>query len=87
MHSMDLIRAFTEHPTSVGESYGEHLLRAVCFGVRMLFTGLACLVHGFLPFLFVHTGSRTITELNHRMVVARQLRPLPPITSDERLPL
>ena len=83
---MDLIRAFTEHPASVGESYTEHLVRAVCFGTRMVLAGIACLVHGILPFLFVRTGSRAIAELNERMIATRGL-PLPPIASDKRLPL
>jgi hypothetical protein len=82
---MDLLRAFTEHPASVGESYGRHLLRAVYFGSRMLFAGFACLVHGLLPFLFVRTGSRAITELNYRMIVARQVQPRPPLSGDKAL--
>jgi uncharacterized protein DUF6356 len=84
---MNLIRAFTGHPASVGESYGEHLLRAVGFGGRMVFAGIACLVHGVLPFLFVRTGSDTISELNDRMVANRRRDPLSPIASDKRLPL
>jgi hypothetical protein len=84
---MSLIRAFTEHPRSVGESYGEHLAQALCFGTRMIFAGLACLVHGVLPFLFVRTGSQAISELNDRMLVNRRRVPLSPIASDERLPL
>ena len=82
---MNLIRAFTEHPASVGESYSEHLFRAVYFGTRMVFAGAACLVHGVLPFLFVRTGSRAIAELNDRMVVNRRVG-LPVVTADERLP-
>ena len=82
---MNLIRPFTEHPASVGETYGEHLIRAVYFGTRMVFAGIACLVHGVLPFLFVRTGSRAITELSDRMVVNRRVgRPV--VTADERLP-
>jgi len=81
------MRAFTEHPTSVGESYGEHLGRALCFGSRMIFAGIACMVHGVLPFLFVRTGSRAISELNERLVVNRRRVPLPSIASDKRLPL
>jgi len=84
---MNLMRAFTEHPTSVGESYGEHLGRALCFGSRMIFAGIACMVHGVLPFLFVRTGSRAISELNERLVVNRRRVPLPSIASDKRLPL
>jgi Family of unknown function (DUF6356) len=85
---MNLIRAFTEHPASVGESYTEHLGRAVCFGTRMIFAGIACLVHGMLPFLFVRTGSRAISELNDRMIVHRRgTAPLPQIPTDKRLSL
>lgn len=83
---MNLIRAFTEHPASVGESYGEHLGRATGFGLRMVFAGIACLVHGVLPFLFQRTGSRAIAELNDRMVVNRR-RARPPIASDKRITL
>jgi len=86
MINMSLIRSFTEHPASVGESYGEHLGRATCFGLRMMFAGFACLVHGVLPFLFERTGSRAIAELNERMVVNRR-RVRTPIASDERITL
>jgi hypothetical protein len=83
---MSLIRAFSEHPASVGESYTEHLVHAGSFGVRMMFAGFACLVHGVLPFLFVRTGSRAISELNDRMIAKRPPRVLPS-ASDKRLTL
>jgi len=84
---MNLFRAFTEHPASVGESYLQHLGMAACFGTRMVAAGLACLVHGVLPFLFVRTGSHAVAELNDRMVINRRRVPLTPIASDERAPL
>lgn len=65
---------FTEHPASVGESYTEHLAQASGFGFRMILGGLACLVHGILPFLFVKTGSNAIRELHTRMVTHRDRR-------------
>jgi hypothetical protein len=71
MVRMDLSRLFTEHPASVGETYSEHLVRASCFGWRMVFAGFACMLHGILPFLFVRTGSRTIAELNEQMIAGR----------------
>ncbi|HEV2229820.1 MAG TPA: DUF6356 family protein [Steroidobacteraceae bacterium] len=83
---MNPIRAFTEHPASVGESYTEHMARAACFGVRMIGAGFACLVHALLPFLFARTGSAAIAELNDRMVVNRRVPP-PPFATDPRLPL
>lgn len=69
-------RLFSEHPQSVGESYSEHMGVAFGFGVRMVLAGLACLVHGVLPFLFVKTGSRTITVLHDRMVAHRVRKPV-----------
>jgi len=68
---MDLQRLFTEHPESVGETYGEHLLRAWLFGGRMVLAGVACMVHALLPFLFVRTGSQAIEELNARMLATK----------------
>lgn len=69
---MDLPRYLTEHPESVGETYGEHLRHATGFGVRMVWAGIACMIHAVLPFLFVKTGSRAICELHERMVTNRR---------------
>jgi hypothetical protein len=63
---------FTDHPHEIGESYGEHLVVAGGFGVRLIGAGLACLVHAALPFLFVRTGSRAIGDLHQRMVTGRR---------------
>lgn len=71
---MSPLRLFTDHPASVGETYGEHLLAAAGFALRMVLSGLACLVHALLPFLFQRTASKCVAELHQRMV-ARQRRP------------
>jgi hypothetical protein len=55
---------FTKHPTEVGEGYGEHLVQASGFGFKLIGAGLACIVHGIFPFLFVNTGSNTIRKLH-----------------------
>ena len=68
-----MLQLFTDHPRSVGETYGEHFLFASSFGARMVAGGLACFVHGFLPFLFVRTGSRTVLALHARMSGTRAL--------------
>lgn len=70
---MDPLRAFTEHPASVGESYFGHLLQATGFGLRMILAGLACVLHGLFPFLCVTTGSDAMTAL-HREMAARRAR-------------
>lgn len=85
MPRMSLTRAFTEHPASVGESYSQHCVCAFGFGARMVGAGIACMIHALLPFLFVRTGSRAITELNERMIAKRPPAPHS-LTSTPRLP-
>ncbi len=72
------LNLFTDHPASVGETYGEHLQVAGGFGLRMILGGIACLLHGLLPFLFTRTGSSTIALLHERMVISRRRRSDPP---------
>jgi uncharacterized protein DUF6356 len=61
---MNPIRGFIDHPASVGESYSTHLVCAAGFGLRMMFGGVACLIHAVFPFLFERTGSDTVCALN-----------------------
>lgn len=76
---MSLKTLFTEHPASVDETYGEHLVMASGFGIRMILGGFACLLHGIFPFLFVKTGSAQISTLHERMVQNRRTRQMPAI--------
>ena len=48
---------FTEHPHSLGESYFTHLLCALSYGIRMIFTGFAVIIHAVFPFVFKASGS------------------------------
>jgi hypothetical protein len=66
---------FTDHPASVGETYVQHMGSASFFGSRMILAGLACMLHGLLPFLFTTTGRQTIEMLHDRMVVNRHRQP------------
>ena len=72
-----LANPFRDHPASVGETYFEHLLHATGFGVRMVLGGIACMLHGLLPFLFVKTGSRQIQTLHGSMITNRSKLPQP----------
>ncbi|TFG85146.1 MAG: hypothetical protein E4H19_09130 [Chromatiales bacterium] len=71
-----LLSLFTEHPASVGETYGQHLVSATGFSLRMIGAGFACLIHALLPFLFVRVGSNAIGKLHDRMILNRARRPL-----------
>ena len=69
-----LTALFIDHPSSVGETYLSHLLSASSFACKMLFDSIACLLHGLLPFMFVKTGSKVISELHTSMVTHRDKR-------------
>lgn len=76
---------FTVHPSSVGETYPQHGSFALRFGARMAIGGIAAMIHGVLPFLFVTTASRALEDLNQRLALARarqssraQLTPMTP---------
>ncbi|NML46981.1 hypothetical protein HHL11_24770 [Ramlibacter sp. G-1-2-2] len=66
------MKAFTEHPRSVGESYWEHMGASLSFAGAMLAGAGAAFVHSVFPFLLTSTGSRIITRLHDRMVANRR---------------
>lgn len=66
-----MLKAFTKHPETVGESYFEHLGSAWGFAMTMAVGAVACLLHGLFPFAFQASGSRRIRELHERMVTHR----------------
>ncbi len=69
-----MIRSFTDHPASVGETYLEHAGVASAVGWRLIKAGMACLVHALLPCFFSTTASDTIADLHARMQARRRLR-------------
>lgn len=70
------MKAFTEHPESVGETYFEHMRNSFGFGTKMLLAGIGCFLHGIFPFLCTTTGSSAIKTLHHNMVTHRDRRDL-----------
>ena len=63
--------AFTQHPATVGENWGQHASTSFGFALRLQLAALAALAHAVLPFLFVKTASGIITTLHTRMVTHR----------------
>ena len=66
-----LSHAFTEHPATVGETWGEHAMTSWGFAWRLQVAAVAALVHALLPFLYVKTASGMITSLHSKMVTHR----------------
>ena len=61
------MRVFTEHPATVGESYFQHMFRALGFGFRMVGAGMGCILHAIFPFICEKTGSKMIDCLHNEM--------------------
>jgi hypothetical protein len=59
---------FTVHPSSIGESYFQHMKFAGGFGFNMLLGGLACILHAVFPFLFETTGSDVLAKMTRHFV-------------------
>ena len=65
------MKAFTQHPESVGESYFEHMGVALSFAGAMAAGALASLVHAVFPFLCTRTGSDIVLRLHQRVMKRR----------------
>ncbi|MBL8379930.1 MAG: hypothetical protein JNM79_18820 [Burkholderiales bacterium] len=70
--------AFTRHPQSVGETWGQHAQAASGFAWRLQWAALAAAVHAIFPFLCEKTASNQIRLLHERMVTHRDRRTAPP---------
>lgn len=54
---------FTEHPRSVNETYWQHMRFSLKSALRLLFAGLAAIVHAFFPFLCTYTASKLVAKM------------------------
>ena len=65
---MELKTLFTEHPASVGETYGEHLVMASGFGIRMILGGMACRARLYARLYAINPSP--VIELNRAVAIA-----------------
>jgi hypothetical protein len=54
---------FTDHPATVGESYGEHMMFAWRFSFRLFKAASKAFLHGLLPFAFETSASDEVKTL------------------------
>ncbi|AWN43602.1 DUF6356 family protein [Methylobacterium durans] len=64
---MGLRHLFTEHPSSLGESYTQHMRASLSYAVPLLGAALAAFIHAGFPFLFRTTASASVKRLHDRM--------------------
>ena len=62
-----ILQSFTQHPATVGETYGQHFMVAAKFSATLFCAAMAALVHAVLPAFFESTASRKIEELHTLM--------------------
>ena len=62
---------FTRHLHDADERYFEHLAFTVKVGGVLIVIACVVVIHGLLPFLFTHTGSRMLDRLNADMAARR----------------
>jgi len=62
---------FTDHPSSVDETYTEHMGSAWHFSCQLFIGAVLCSVHAILPFLLQDAASRRVKRLHEEMVTHR----------------
>jgi hypothetical protein len=65
--AVNLRRHFTEHPASVGETWGEHCRVALGFSRDLALASGVAAIHALVPSLCRTTASRRICALHERM--------------------
>ena len=66
-----MVPSFTKHPSSVGETYLQHMKKATLFSCKLLSLSVCCFIHGVLPFMFETTASDEIECLNKKLQARR----------------
>lgn len=64
---MNWAKCFTEHPATVGETYGEHMQVSLSYAVPLTKAAAAAYLHALMPFLFTTTASGIVKGLYDRM--------------------
>ncbi|NKB47326.1 MAG: capsule biosynthesis protein [Legionellales bacterium] len=58
-----MVKLFTKHPQSIGETYSQHAVYALKTAGILLWSGCALIIHALLPWLFKETASNNIDTL------------------------
>lgn len=64
---MEIRQHFTEHPASVGETYGEHFRVAAGFAGSLAIAAASAAVHAIVPSWCTKTASSRIVSLHEQM--------------------
>ena len=59
-------KIFLAHPSSVSETYRQHLLFAAGISLKLFAAGAAALIHALIPCLFEKTASKIVGDIYAR---------------------
>ena len=62
-----MLSKLDKHLKDVDETYFEHMGNALYYTLTFALLTVTTLIHSILPFLFVNTGSKTISKMNKHM--------------------
>ena len=62
-----MLKIFTKHPHSIGESYLQHMCTALKFTLIFITLATMAFIHALLPFLFIDTASKKVCKLAKEM--------------------
>ena len=71
-----MVRSSKQHLAEVGESYFEHLARALGFSLTLAKASLACGLHALVPGLCTHIASSAVAELHEKLLSRARKHPL-----------
>ena len=66
---------FTDHPSTVGETYFQHMCFASKFAGNLFLAASCCFTHAFLPFLFKKTGSNLVFKMAGKLTSNKRIDP------------
>ena len=58
-----------KHLAKSKETYGRHCVFAFFAGMRLIFSGVASIIHGLVPAFFEGTAAISVIQLYHRRLV------------------
>jgi hypothetical protein len=80
---MEIRQQFTEHPASVGETYGEHFKVAAGFAGSLAIAAVAAAVHAVVPSRCTKTASKRIVAMHEQMTSGARAGNLEDVTGHQ----
>jgi hypothetical protein len=64
-----MFKSSKTHLEKSNETYTSHLLWAILAGFKLIWSGIASIVHGIVPGIFTGTAAKTVIDLYHQRLV------------------